>query len=122
LKLSYRLPVQHLIADDGQPMELPRFEITGETEISISDITASETETTGIAVACQWLNMYLLENQPAPSAQCKRDAKQHGDISERMIIRAMRRLKVVVKPHSEPGKPYTTIWCLPGSWAADNDA
>lgn len=120
LKLCYQLPIQNLMADDGQPMELPRFEIIGETEVSISDL-ANDGETTGIAVACEWLNLYLLENQPAPSAQVKRDAKQYGDIGDKMIGRAAKRLGVIVKPRSEPEKPHTTIWCLPGSWEAEND-
>jgi hypothetical protein len=113
LKLAYQLPVQYLTADDGQPIELPTFEITGETEQSITDIAASEGETTKISVACEWLQMYLEENQPAPSSQVKKDAKQHGDIGERMIARAAERLSVVIKSRSFPDRPYTTVWMLP---------
>lgn len=114
LKLEYHLPIEYLTADDGLAIELPRFEIRGETEISITDIDASRDESTGIALACQWLHMYLEENPNTPSATVKRDAKQHGDIGERMIVRACQRIGVVVRPVSLPGKPYTTVWCLPG--------
>ena len=114
LKLAYKLPVHHMLADDGQPLELPRFEITGETEISISDIDSASDETTDISVACQWLSDYLGQEQPAQSAQVKRDAKQFGDIKEHTLKRAMKRLGVVVYSHSEPGKPHMTRWSLPG--------
>jgi hypothetical protein len=114
LKLCYHLPVQHLLADDGQPMDLPRFDIVGETEISISDINPNDDETTDVSVAAQWLRDYLQQEQPAPSAQIKRDAKQHGDIKEHTLKRAMKRLGVKVYSRSEPGKPHTTVWCLPG--------
>jgi hypothetical protein len=113
LKLCYQLAISHLVADDGQEIQLPRFEILGETEVSISDIDAGSNETTGIAVACQWLRDYLEVEQPAPSRQVKNDAKLHGDIGERMIIRAMRRLNVQISTRSEPGKPHVTVWCLP---------
>jgi hypothetical protein len=114
LKLEYHLPVEYLLADDGLSLELPRFEIRGTTEIGISDIDASRDESTGIALACQWLHMYLEENPNTPSSIVKRDAKQHGDIGERMIVRASQRIGVIVRPVSLPGKPYTTVWCLPG--------
>jgi hypothetical protein len=113
LKLAYKLPVQRFTADDGQTAELPCFDIIGPTEISISDIDSTSDETTGISVACQWLSDYLQREQPAPSAQCKRDAKCHGDISERMLIRAMKRLGVVVASRSYSDKPHTTVWSLP---------
>jgi hypothetical protein len=114
LKLSYKLPVWHMLADDGQPLELPRFEITGETEISISDIDTVSDETTNISVACQWLSDYLQQEQPASSAQVKRDAKQFGDIKEHTLKRAMKRLGVTVRSYSEPDKPHMTKWSLPG--------
>jgi predicted ATP-dependent serine protease len=114
LKLAYRLPVEFLMADDGQTIELPRFEIIGPSEISISDIAANSEGTTKISVAMEWLKMYLLENQPAPSSQVKQDAKRHGDINEKMIQRAASRLGVKIWPTSEPGKPHMTVWRLPG--------
>lgn len=117
LKLTYSLPIEYIETDDGELIELPRFEITGTTEVSIADI-GQDGETTGISVACQWLSDYLNEHQPAPSAQVKRDAKNDGDIGERMLQRAARRLKVIVKSFSEPGKPHKTVWCLPNSYAA----
>lgn len=113
LKLTYQLPIQYLTADDGQPIELPRFEITGTTEIGIDDINPDGDETTGIAAAMDWLKMHLLEHQPAPSSQVKVDAKKYGDIGPRMLGRAAKRLGVKIFPRSEPGKPYTTVWTLP---------
>jgi hypothetical protein len=113
LKLGYTLPIEHGTSDDGQPNQMVRFNLTGPTDTSISDINANEDETSGVAVACEWLKMYLLENQPAPSAQVKRDAKAHGDIGDRMIMRAAKRMGVVIKVESMPDKPYTTKWILP---------
>lgn len=111
LKLAYRLPIEYLTADDGLPIDLPRFEITGETDIGIEDI-ADETETTKLDVAIDWLRMYLLENQPAPSGDVKRDAKAHGDIKERTLSRAADRLGVTI--HSIRGtKVHQTVWELP---------
>lgn len=113
LKLNYQLPISYLTADDGQPIDLPRFEITGETEISISDINPSGDETTDIGQAKEWLKMYLLENQPMGSSQIKLDAKKSGDIMPWTLKRAMKELKVKVFSQSTPGKPRMTVWALP---------
>jgi len=114
LRLTYQLPIKQLTNEQGQLFELPRFEIIGPSEISIADINPNDDSTTDIGTATQWLQMYLLEHQPAPSAQVKRDAKQHGDIKEWTLKRAMKRLGVRVFTRSEPGKPHTTVWALPG--------
>src|SRR6185436_12780311 len=37
LKLLYHLSIFNVETDDGQSINLPRFQITGETELSISD-------------------------------------------------------------------------------------
>jgi hypothetical protein len=114
LKLGYTLPIEHGTSDDGQPTKMVRFNITGETETSISDLDSTDDQaTTGIATACEWLKMYLLENQPAPSSQVKIDAKKYGDMNDSMIRRAAKRLKVVITTRSMPDKPYTTVWGLP---------
>lgn len=119
LKLQYKLPISYLTADDGQPIDLPRFEITGETEISIADINPNSDETTDISTAKDWLKMYLLENQPASSALIKLDAKRHGDIQPWTLKRAMKELRVKVYSRSEPGKPHTTVWTLPDYRSSD---
>lgn len=119
LKLAYQLPVEYATADDGQPLKVVKFDIIGPTEISIADINPNDDETTDIGVAVDWLKMYLLENQPAASAQCKRDAKAHGDIKEWTLKRAMKRLKVVVTSRAQPDKPRTTVWCLPDYYGAN---
>lgn len=113
LKLKYELPIDYGFADDGQAIELPRFEITGETEVSIVDINPNSDETTDIGQAKEWLKMYLLENQPMPSAQVKLDAKKFGDIQPWTLKRAMKEMRVVVTSRSEPGKTRTTVWALP---------
>jgi len=117
LKLGYHLMITPVETDDGQFTELPAFSITGPIETSIADITTDD-ETTGIAVACEWLKLYLLEQQPAPSSQVKKDARQYGDIGDKMIARAAKRLRVKIRPNPNynPGKPHTTVWSLP-----DND-
>ena len=114
LKLSYQLPIAYGTADDGQPIALPVFKITGETDISISDLDSSDSPTAGIDIACEWLKMYLLENGPTPSAEVKKDARAHGDIGEKMILRAAKRVGVVIETKSMPDKPRTTVWWLPG--------
>jgi hypothetical protein len=113
LKLKYTLPISYDTADDGQAIEMPTFRIEGETEISITDINTSSDETTGIAQAKDWLKFYLLENQPAASAQIKIDAKKHGDIQPWTLKRAMKELHVRVWHTSAPGKPHITVWSLP---------
>lgn len=111
LKLAYHLPIEFLTADDGLPIDLPRFEITGETDVGIEDI-ADETETTKLDVAIDWLRMYLLENQPAPSGQVKKDAHNNGDIKERTLFRASQRLGVIIRS-VRGAKVHQTVWELP---------
>jgi hypothetical protein len=113
LKLGYTLPIEQGISDDGQPNQMVRFNITGPTDTSISDISANNDETTGIAVACQWLTDYLMENQPVPSADVKSDGKKYGDIGDRMLVRAAKKVGVIITSKSMPDKPYTTVWQLP---------
>ncbi|WP_156747277.1 AAA family ATPase, partial [Mycobacterium sp. E2462] len=93
LKLEYKLPVELIRADDGRTSELPRFEITGPTELSIADLGAEDDEVgPNSAPATQlWLRRYLEIEQPAPSARVKRDAKEQADISESSIKRAAKR-------------------------------
>ncbi len=117
LKLSYTLPIEYIETDEGELIELPRFEIMGPTEISIADI-GQEGETTGISVACQWLSNYLQENEPAPSAQVKRDAKNDGDIGERMPAACGQATQGGGQLVLRTGKPHKTVWCLPNSYAA----
>lgn len=114
LKLAYQLPIQYLTADDGQPIELPTFEITGESEIGISDIGVEEDAVTGVAQTVKWLRAYLVAEQPVSSIQVKKVAKEQADIGERMLQRAAKRLGVLVISVSKPGKPYMTAWALPG--------
>jgi hypothetical protein len=61
-----------------------------------------------IAVACNWLAIYLVENQPVSPAQVRRDAKLFASIDQRLIARAAIRLGVVVGVES-----CTTTWRLP---------
>jgi hypothetical protein len=111
LKLGYTLPIEHGTSDDGQPTKMVRFNITGETETSISDLDSTDDQaTTGIATACEWLKMYLLENGLTPSAEVKKDARVHGDIGEKMLVRAAKRIRVVITTQPMPGKPRTTVW------------
>lgn len=114
LKLEYHLPVEYTSDHDGAQFELPRFEIRGETTISIADIDENSDQLTGIAFACEWLSDYLLENQPAPVWQVQKDAKSAGAINnEKMLSRAAKRLGVVSKSEPSPGKPNQHVWMLP---------
>jgi hypothetical protein len=111
LKLAYTLPVETRTTSDGQPIEMVRFNITGKSELSITDVSGDEI--TGIAVACEWLEKYLSTKGPTPSRTVKNDARDQGDINDRTLTRAVKRLGVVVKVQPMPKKPYTTVWCLP---------
>jgi hypothetical protein len=62
-----------------------------------------------IAVACNWLTTYLVENQPVSPAQARRDAKVFADIDGRTLARAATRLGVITRVEH-----CTTIWRLPG--------
>ena len=84
----------------------PEWNINGMSSI-VLELNAS-----GIAVAAQWLTAYLQEHGPSQSAQVKLDAMQHG-IHERAVIRAAKRIGVIVSSKSHPNQPHTTIWRLP---------
>lgn len=112
LKLAYRLPIRHLLADDGQAIDLPHFDIIGPSEVGIADIASESDETTPLNVAIEWLRMYLLENQPAPSADVKKEARVNGDIKERTLKRASQRLGVVYST-VRGARAHQTIWQLP---------
>jgi hypothetical protein len=114
LKLEYHLPIQYMTADDGVPYELPRFEIKGNTTVSISDIDEERDELTGIGFASEWLADYLMENQPAPVWQCQKDAKSAGAINnDKMLSRASKRVGVVSRSMPVFGKPNQHVWMLP---------
>lgn len=115
LKLSYHLPVEYVQTDDGQSIDLPRFEIKGETEVSISDIggDSDDKDATTASADVDWLRQYLLIEQPAASSQVKQDARQQADISESRLHRARKRLRVRIINDPRPNKPHQTSWRLP---------
>jgi hypothetical protein len=114
LKLEYHLPIEYLPDEDGLVFELPRFEIRGETEVSISDVNQETGELTGIAFASEWLSDYLMENQPAPVWQVQKDAKSAGAINnDKMLSRASKRIGVVSKSQPVKDKPNQHVWMLP---------
>jgi hypothetical protein len=115
LKLTYHLPLTEVACDDGNTAQLPRFEITGESTLSIADIYG-EGEDTDPAMANAddvWLKDYLLLEQPAPSARVKLDAKEQADITTYRLHRARKRLGVKVLNQPRPDAAHTTVWCLP---------
>jgi hypothetical protein len=114
LKLEYHLPIQYTTDDDGVPFELPKFEIKGNTTVSISDIDEARDELTGIAFTAQWLTDYLMENQPAPVWAIQKDAKSAGVVNnEKMLSRASKRVGVVSKSQPVKDKPNQHVWMLP---------
>lgn len=121
MALSYRLPLTDVVTDDG-PAQLTRFEITGISELSITDLADNDhgEDATTLGAAKDWLKFYLLENQPAPSNQVKADAKAAG-VSESTLHRARKRLSVRIEARSFPDKPRTTAWSLPASVFGGND-
>lgn len=113
LKLEYHLPIEYTADEEGVPFELPRFEIKGTTTISIGDIDEARDELTGIAFASEWLNDYLMENQPAPVWQVQKDAKAAGAINnDKMLSRASKRLGVVSRSQPVKDKPNQHVWML----------
>jgi hypothetical protein len=116
LKLEYRLPIERGLADDGQYYELPRFEIKGETELSIIDLGGerSDEDATTSAADVLWLRNYLQIEQPAPSKRLKDDAIKSADISVTRLHKARKKLRVQIINTPTPDAPHTTAWCLPG--------
>lgn len=114
LKLEYHLPIQYTSDDEGVPFELPKFEIKGNTTVSISDIDEARDELTGIAFTAQWLNDYLMENQPAPVWAIQKDAKSAGVVNnDKMLSRASKRVGVVSRSQPVKDKPNQHVWMLP---------
>lgn len=116
LKLEYRLPVERGLADDGQYYELPRFEIKGETELSIIDLGSErdDEDATTSSADVEWLRNYLQIEQPAPSKRVKDDALKSADISPSRLHKARKKLRVQIISTPKPEAPHTTAWCLPG--------
>jgi hypothetical protein len=116
LKLEYRLPIERGLADDGQYYELPRFEIKGETELSIIDLGSErdDEDATTSSADVEWLRNYLQIEQPAPSKRVKDDALKSADISPSRLHKARKKLRVQIISTPKPEAPHTTAWCLPG--------
>lgn len=115
LKLEYRLPIERGLADDGQYYELPRFEIKGETELSIIDIGGNDTEddATTSSAGVQWLERYLQIEQPARSADVYRTAEKQAGMTRYQVTKARKKLRVRIVNTPLPDAPHTTAWCLP---------
>lgn len=114
LKLEYHLPIQYTTDDEGVPFELPKFEIKGNTTVSISDIDEARDELTGIAFTAQWLTDYLMENQPSPVWAIQKDAKAAGVVNnDKMLSRASKRVGVVSRSQPVADKPNQHVWMLP---------
>lgn len=116
LRLEYRLPIERRPADDGQYYELPRFEIKGETELSIVDLGSErdDEDATTSSADVEWLSNYLQIEQPAPSKRVKDDALKSADISPSRLHKARKKLRVQIISTPKPDAPHTTAWCLPG--------
>ena len=114
LKLEYHLPIEYTEDEDGVPFELPVFEIKGTTTVSISDIDENRDQLTGIAFTMEWLNDYLMENQPMPVWAIQKDAKAAGVVNnDKMLARARKRLGVVSRSQPVKDKPNQHVWMLP---------
>lgn len=116
LKLEYHLPIERGKADDGQYYELPRFEIRGETELSIIDLGSErdDEDATTSSADVLWLRNYLQIEQPAPSKRVKDDALKSADISQSRLHKARKKLRVQIISTPKEDAPHTTAWCLPG--------
>lgn len=117
LKLDYRMMVERREADDGQVMELPRFEIKGETELSITDLGGGgrdDEDATTATADVLWLERYLQVEQPAPSKRVKDEALKQADISVSRLHKARKKLKVRIISTPRDEAPHTTSWSLPG--------
>lgn len=115
LKLAYKLPIEAVTVSDGQVIELPRFEIVGPADLSISDIygTGEDQDATTASADIAWLQHYLEVEQPAPSARIKADARAFADMSESRLHRARKRLRVkIINDPQLPDRPHQTSWCL----------
>lgn len=115
LQIEYKLPVTTLAADDGQDFELPRFEIVGNTEVSISDMGggSGDEDITTASADVIWLRDYLLENQPAPAKQVWMDAQKETDMSKYRLTKARRKLQLRIIKTPKPDAPNTQAWALP---------
>jgi hypothetical protein len=95
--------------------ELPRFEIRGETELSITDLggDSGEEDATTASSDVEWLQRYLEIEQPAPSADVYRTAEKQAGMTRYRVTKARRKLKVRIINCPKPDAPHTTAWCLP---------
>lgn len=115
LALQYALEMVPVPFPDGQSADMTRFKILGNSDVTVEDLMSEGGDNkTKIGEAKMWLEDYLQINGATDSKTVKKDGKTDGDFSDSTLVRAAGKLKVVMTPRSEPGRPRITVWSLPG--------
>ena len=114
LRMNYRLTIEDVDTDDGMRVSATRFELAGPSDLSIADLGGvNDEEADQVSANIEWLQRYLEIEQPAPSAQVKRDAKDQAGIGENALHRARKKLKVKSISMPRDKAPHSRSWCLP---------
>lgn len=112
LALTYRITGCEVMTDSGQAAEVGRFDITGDSTVTVGEILNTPHMTDGGGSATEvraWLEDYLAENGPEPSKAVKAAGRKEG-FGERTLQRAAAKLGVVA---TAQGFPRVTFWGLP---------
>lgn len=112
--LSYRIENVEIATSKGVA-NTGRFEFTGESERSVSDVLRDANSATpgvdadDLTAAEEWLEDYLTQEGPTPSKGVKAAAAKER-IGDRTLQRAKKKLGVLDR---STGFPRTTTWYLP---------
>lgn len=123
LALQYKLDLVPVTYSDGVAEDMARFEILGESSVTVEDLMAEGGAQTRTKLddAVAWLEDYLQINGESASKQIKLDAARDADLSESVLKRAASKLKIVMTNKSIDGKPRVTFWELPPEPESWND-
>jgi hypothetical protein len=117
LRWNYKLTLEDVDTDDGLTVPATRFDMVGPSDLAIADLGGSnDEEAEQITDSVDWLKRYLEIEQPAPSSQVRRDAKEQAGIGDNALYRARKKLKVKSINVPREKAPHSVSWCLPDAY------
>ena len=109
---NYKLSMTEVETDEGIPYETIRFDMLGRSLISIDEMGNGTDDSDLFLHHVEWLRNYLEDNGPRPSSEIKKMAAR--EMKEHQLLKARRKLKLVVSSRADGDIPRTTWWSLPG--------
>lgn len=115
LALQYALDLTPITYPDGVSADMTKFRIIGDSDVTVEDLMGEGgvQHRTKIDEAVMWLEDYLQIHGESASKQVKIDGRKDADLSEDVLKRACKKLRIVVNNRSVENKPRVTFWSLP---------